>query len=442
MACCGCFHSRSKRLRAQEPPRAELSLPPETGAQTLQRNNEGMISLHANRGQGRMQSNPIARKVSNLNFRSASADLTTEEKNEVDSKLDRFESRPLILKKGSVISLGTRGKRDSSGLWSLPTSPAKSMSSSTCDNDESNPTSPVTPVVSWSHFVETAMSRSVAEPTAQFGQKNRAASSLDFMRTNLPNHDRSRSVSVRAALMARKSARDLFSNPDPDQFALSPPNIVRVELQAKDSSGFGLIFRGCKSKADGEQHGFGVFISDIKPHSLAYNSGIIPGLQVCSINGMDFTNCSFVELRAVLENVAKTKKKVLQLELQENHKLVHTRTMLNRAQRFRTPWDYTSPSCTIRIVLKKALVGFGIFFGGAKNKTDGDQFGFGVFVERVRTDSPAAKESMIFPGIQIVEMNGVNLRDATLLDLRKVVRATTKTMTLTLQKPETERVHI
>ena len=77
--------------------------------------------------------------------------------------------------------------------------------------------------------------------------------------------------------------------------------------------------------------------------------------------------------------------------------------------------------------------GFGINVGGAKNDAEGKKKGFGVFVKDVKPGSVAEAEPKIVGGLQILQVDDVDLRsEATVKTLGRVMKAAGPTISLQL----------
>lgn len=65
--------------------------------------------------------------------------------------------------------------------------------------------------------------------------------------------------------------------------------------------GFGLVFGGAKTVSMGEEKGYGVFIKNTTPYSIAEKKeNVKKGWQIVSTNGVDLTYATFHELKDAL----------------------------------------------------------------------------------------------------------------------------------------------
>ena len=65
--------------------------------------------------------------------------------------------------------------------------------------------------------------------------------------------------------------------------------------------GFGLVFGGAKTVSMGEEKGYGVFIKNTTPYSIAEKKeNVKKGWQIVSMNGVDLTYATFHELKNAL----------------------------------------------------------------------------------------------------------------------------------------------
>ena len=85
----------------------------------------------------------------------------------------------------------------------------------------------------------------------------------------------------------------------------------------------------------------------------------------------------------------------------------------------------------VKVELMAGPLGFGLRFGGAIDASSTQQ-GHGIFVSGVNPKSPAAAHSAVRVGLQILELNGVDLRTGTFKELTAVLRGATEKLTLTM----------
>ena len=87
---------------------------------------------------------------------------------------------------------------------------------------------------------------------------------------------------------------------DSDQDVTATGDHFTVEL-VKDELGYGLTFGGAKTVQEGEDKGYGIFVTGTKPGSVAAgHSEIVPGLQVVALNGDDMSDATFPDLKQAL----------------------------------------------------------------------------------------------------------------------------------------------
>ena len=175
---------------------------------------------------------------------------------------------------------------------------------------------------------------------------------------------------------------------------------------AKGPSGYGLVFGGPKTAAEAATTGFGIVITAIKPGSIAEDApGICAGVQILSMNGTDLAGGTFEDLKRALQ--ADTSR--LELVVRANREL---------AARWCKPPAGKPPAGTITI--KKGPGGFGLKFGGAKNLTDTQAHGAGIFVAGTKPGSAAAAIPAIKDGFQIVMLNGEDISIGTFADIKRL----------------------
>ena len=85
----------------------------------------------------------------------------------------------------------------------------------------------------------------------------------------------------------------------------------------------------------------------------------------------------------------------------------------------------------VKVELMAGPLGFGLRFGGAIDASYAQQ-GHGIFVSGVNPESPAESHSDVKVGLQILELNGVDLRTGTFKELAAVLRGATEKLTLTM----------
>ena len=205
----------------------------------------------------------------------------------------------------------------------------------------------------------------------------------------------------------------------------------------KNDLGFGLRFGGPKTTADGEKHGFGVFVSGTKPGGAAEdNPDISIGFQVLNLNGVDLTNATTATLSEALTKV----RTEMTLQLIENDKLFKTYTQPAKSSgerlggRTRASVHHRkvkSKSCSVR--LEKGTAGFGLKFGGAINEEEAKQLGFGVFISGTKPGGAAEKVEELEVGMQVLALNGTDLTKATTRELSGALRGVRGALELDLE---------
>ena len=66
--------------------------------------------------------------------------------------------------------------------------------------------------------------------------------------------------------------------------------------------------------------------------------------------------------------------------------------------------------------------GYGVKFGGAKTVVIGEDKGYGIFISGIKENSIALQNEDIKPGLQVIEMNGMDLEYATFYELKEALR--------------------
>ena len=83
--------------------------------------------------------------------------------------------------------------------------------------------------------------------------------------------------------------------------------------------GYGLTFGGAKTVQEGEDKGYGIFVTGTKPDSVAAgHSEIVPGLQVVAVNRDDMSDATFPDLKQAL----RTSPDKLSIEFRSNPQLL------------------------------------------------------------------------------------------------------------------------
>ena len=65
--------------------------------------------------------------------------------------------------------------------------------------------------------------------------------------------------------------------------------------------------------------------------------------------------------------------------------------------------------------------GYGLVFGGAKTVSIGEEKGYGIFIKATKPHSIADEKENVKKGWQIIEMNGLDLTDATFYELKEAL---------------------
>eukprot|EP00038_Savillea_parva_P013165 m.7532 g.7532 ORF g.7532 m.7532 type:complete len:1177 (-) comp2453_c0_seq1:87-3617(-) len=250
-------------------------------------------------------------------------------------------------------------------------------------------------------------------------------------------------------------------------------NEITAQLE-RGPTGYGLLFGGARNKAEGEKAGFGVFISGVKPNSVAAESpDIMVGWEIVSINDTPLRMATFEEMKAVLSSVGET----MTLVLRDNEALREAYTKKKKKKPVAIPPtlaeeasqaeeqvdDATktddadsvpeAPSTevvpvvatpesqedVVECVLERDEKGFGLKFGGPKTDEDGEANGFGIFVSGVKPGSVAEKSDTLHIGWQIIEFNGANLSKGTFAGMKDLLGKVEKKMVLKLRQNEALR---
>ena len=180
-------------------------------------------------------------------------------------------------------------------------------------------------------------------------------------------------------------------------------NTASVRLE-KGLGGFGLKFGGAASAEEAKRLGYGVFISGTKPGGAAEKVKELEiGMQVLSLNGTDLTKATTRELAGALRGV----KGALVLDLETNEELYEA---------------YNTKKRHISTTLKKGTEGFGMLFGGPKNKSVAEKHGYGVYVSSCKKGGAAAANPEIQDDLQIIAIQGINVSKGTLVDLAAALK--------------------
>jgi len=224
--------------------------------------------------------------------------------------------------------------------------------------------------------------------------------------------------------------------PEPDQQALATSDgmynpyggkVIRVEL-AKGAGGFGLRFGGPKDHAQGAEHGFGICISGMKPNSTASAiAELHAGLQVLSVNGQDLTEATFEDLKRVIQGHVKGS---MSLVLKDDDTLYNTYNLVQAREK--EAKSKAGPAKVTATSITRGPKGFGIIFGGAKTEDEAKQFGRGIFILKVKGDSVASQNAHLKRGLQIKSINGTDLTNAIMLDLKPVIQGVKQDMNFEL----------
>ena len=205
-------------------------------------------------------------------------------------------------------------------------------------------------------------------------------------------------------------------------FAPSDSHGRTVTLQ-RGPDGFGLVFDGAKNEMEAQDHGYGLFVKSTKVGSVAAsNPDVVPGWQVMALNGIDVSDATFVELKSAMLSVVDD----ITLELEANPNLAATYRALRAGDKASPPIVTTS--------LTKDANGFGLMFGGAATEDEGDELGFGVFITGTQPGSVAESDPSIHPDMQVLTLNGTDLRYGIIPDLKAVVQTAGNTLHLELQE--------
>jgi len=225
-----------------------------------------------------------------------------------------------------------------------------------------------------------------------------------------------------------RSAVGSLATPEAPQAAQAPNDgLIRVEL-AKGAGGFGLRFGGPKDHAQGAEHGFGICISGMKPNSTASAiAELHAGLQVLSVNGQDLTEATFEDLKRVIQGHVKGS---MSLVLKDDDTLYNTYNLVQAREK--EAKSKAGPAKVTATSITRGPKGFGIIFGGAKTEDEAKQFGRGIFILKVKGDSVASQNAHLKRGLQIKSINGTDLTNAIMLDLKPVIQGVKQDMNFEL----------
>eukprot|EP00041_Stephanoeca_diplocostata_P033370 m.1101559 g.1101559 ORF g.1101559 m.1101559 type:complete len:1624 (-) comp24325_c0_seq2:441-5312(-) len=206
-----------------------------------------------------------------------------------------------------------------------------------------------------------------------------------------------------------------------------------LHKQSSDTSGFGVRLNGAKNTHIGDEHGFGVFVSGVAPGSPAEAASELHiGWQIVAVNGVDTLHTTIADIALLLRDTGDT----VQLSLVENPDLRRTYETLRAQARSST---HGKAVALQSVRLQKQDGSFGIKFGGPRNIADAEKYMYGVYISGVKENSPAASNTDVRVGWQIVAMNGTDTSKATFVQLKGLLAECDDILDLRLQPNEVLR---
>jgi len=251
----------------------------------------------------------------------------------------------------------------------------------------------------------------------------------------------------------------------------------------KGPDGYGLSFGGPKNSEEADALGYGIFISKVKPNSVAEKCRDLKvGWQVVSINGTSLEAATFAAMKTTLSSVGDTMRLVLR-----NNEVLRT-AYAEKKQKSSSADDDKKPDSpvneplhqvgseevapapaaqealhddeedpdflkdadeedgdtaleTVTATLEKDGKGFGLKFGGPKTVEDADAHDGmrGIFISGVKPDTVAERSQDVKVGWQIIKLNEHDITSATFVDMKQVLATVTVSMKLTLRANEALR---
>jgi hypothetical protein len=192
----------------------------------------------------------------------------------------------------------------------------------------------------------------------------------------------------------------------------------RTVVVQKGSGGFGVKFGGAAAAKEADKRGYGVFVAGMKAGGEGKKvEGLEIGMQVLKVNGTDMKKATTKELDVVLKAAKKTGE--LTLELETNEELYEA---------------YNTKKRVVKTTLTKGPdgLGFGILFGGPKNKAIALESGFGVYVFSCKKGGVASQNPEIQEDLQIMSVNGKDTSKATLTEFATILGTIQDTIELQL----------
>lgn len=206
-----------------------------------------------------------------------------------------------------------------------------------------------------------------------------------------------------------------------------------LELEAGQRA-FGLKFNGARDAAEKQRYGGGVYVAGFEPGSVADRHPCIrAGWQVTKVNTFDLTNGTMADLRTAVQNLRNGK---MYLESKQNPQLFQTYATI-RLQAQQT-YDPNHPTTMIELVKDiDPNSHFGLKFGGVRNQTEVSEKGrAGMLLLGVKPGSVADRSTDIHlaENLQIININGVDLKGLTLEQVVPVFREFGDTISMVLRE--------
>jgi hypothetical protein len=224
-------------------------------------------------------------------------------------------------------------------------------------------------------------------------------------------------------------------------------SIVLKRDGAHSKTPYGLKIGGPKNQFEGEKYGFGIIFDGAKDGSLAatYGPGMVFGWQVLSMNGADCTHSNTAEFKGAMKGVGNE----MRLELRENKALraiylkKREKAAATKMAKIAAGGDQAKkparpiPANAVTVLLFRGNHGFGLQFGGAKDEAEAESNGFGIYIAQTKPGGAASNEQAIELGMQVLQINKVDVFDFTTEDLTVLLKGVDDTMELVLTKNTT-----
>ncbi|XP_071956259.1 harmonin-like [Antedon mediterranea] len=210
--------------------------------------------------------------------------------------------------------------------------------------------------------------------------------------------------------------------------------IRSVKLVGKDGESLGFHIRG------GAEFGVGIYISEVLPKSQADRKGLRAGDEVLRVNGFKLSQATHSEVVALMKMRRNIVIKVRYVGM----------TPIKKGATDPITWKFlTDVGFAATSFLDDVIDSFETVEENSDKRTvnidlsNGERLGcgvisidMGIYVQRVSADSPADKAG-IKPGDQILEANGVNMRNVSHDEAIKAIKSNTSLQMVVLPKVPT-----